>query len=118
MINVVIDTNVIISALNFGGKPKEILYLANKKVFKFFISPFIIEEVTHVLIKQFNWHEDKVKRAIQMIKEIASIVQPSKQLSFIKEKDSDNRILECALAANAHFLVTGDTKHILPFSFE
>jgi len=114
MIKVVIDTNVIISALNFGGKPDKILQLANEGKFKFFISPFILEEVSSVLIKQFNWSEIKVKSAIEMIKEISTIGQPTKKLSVIKEKDSDNRILECAIAAKAHFLITGDTKHILP----
>ena len=49
-----------------------------------------------------------------MIQEIATLIQPTQKISVIKLKDSDNRILECALAAKAHFLVTGDTQHILP----
>lgn len=49
MMNVVIDTNVIVSALNFGGKPNKILQMANEGVFKFFISLFIIQELTNVL---------------------------------------------------------------------
>ena len=104
MIKVVIDTNVIVSALNFGGKPNEVLQLANTGAIKLFISPFILEEVSNVLIKQFQWSEKKVNKAIKMIKEIATFVEPTKQLSIIKEKDSDNRILECALAANANLL--------------
>ena len=114
MINVVIDTNVIVSAVNFGGKPNRILQLANEGAFKFFISPFILEEITNVLKKKFNWTEIKAENAIEMIKEISTSVQPTKSLSIIKKKDSDNRILECAIAAKAHFLISGDTKHILP----
>ncbi len=34
--------------------------------------------------------------------------------SIIKAKDSDNRILECAVSGKADFLVSGDTKHITP----
>ena len=49
-----------------------------------------------------------------MIKEISTLVEPTKQLSIIKEKDSDNRILECAFAANVTFLISGDKKHIIP----
>lgn len=114
MIKVVIDTNVIVSALNFGGKPNEVLQLANTGAIKLFISPFILEEVSNVLIKQFQWSESNVNKAIKMIKEIATFVEPTKQLSIIKEKDSDNRILECAFAANVNFLISGDKKHIIP----
>ncbi|MGA1796604.1 MAG: putative toxin-antitoxin system toxin component, PIN family [bacterium] len=114
MIRVVIDTNVIVSALNFGGKPNEVLQLANKGLIKLFISPFILEEVSNVLIKQFQWSESKANNTIKMIKEISTLVEPTKQLSIIKEKNSDNRILECAFAANANFLISGDKKHIIP----
>jgi len=45
---------------------------------------------------------------------MAAFVEPIERIKVVKEKDADNRILECALAAEAQFLVTGDTKHLLP----
>lgn len=33
---------------------------------------------------------------------------------MIEDDPTDNRILECALAADAKFVVTGDKKHLLP----
>lgn len=48
------------------------------------------------------------------VRELSTIVEPEVRVSIIQEKQDDNRILECAIQARAHYLVTGDTKHILP----
>lgn len=114
MIRVVLDSNVIISALHFGGNPEKILNLANEGVIELIISPFILEEVTINLRKHFSWEEPKIKDALALMKEIATIVNPIHTISVIKAKDSDNRILECAVCGKADFLVSGDTKHITP----
>jgi len=45
---------------------------------------------------------------------MAVVVEPHQRIALIKEKDSDNCILECAVAGEADFLVSGDTKHIVP----
>ncbi|HAW60466.1 MAG TPA: putative toxin-antitoxin system toxin component, PIN family, partial [Actinobacteria bacterium] len=44
----------------------------------------------------------------QRITSISAIVDPSEKLSVIKEDESDNRILECAIAAKADFVISGD----------
>jgi putative PIN family toxin of toxin-antitoxin system len=114
MFKVVLDTNVIISALLFGGNPDKILNLANEGVIKLIISPFILEETAMVLQQRFNWLEGEIQAVLAAIQEIAVVVQPKIKLSIIKEKDPDNRILECAISGKADFIVSGDTKHILP----
>jgi predicted nucleic acid-binding protein len=45
----------------------------------------------------------------------ALIVTPAKRLKIIKEDEPDNRVLECAIKANADFIITGNKRH---FSFE
>ncbi len=112
MVNVVLDTNVIVSALHFGGNPGKILNLANMG--KLLVSPFILNEVANVLRRQFCWGEEEIKSALAAITEIANLIQPTDKLSVIKEKDADNRILECAISGGADFIVSGDTKHIVP----
>lgn len=114
MIKVVLDTNVIVSALHFGGNPDKILNLANERLIELLISPFILDEVAGVLRKQFKWGEVRIEDALVAIKETATLVHTTNKLSIIKEKDSDNRILECAVSGGADFIVSGDTKHILP----
>jgi putative PIN family toxin of toxin-antitoxin system len=114
MHKVVLDTNVIVSTLLFGGNPDKILNLANESVIKLIISPFILEETARVLQKRFNWVEIEIQAVLAAIQEITVVVQPKIKLSIIKEKDSDNRILECAVSGKTDFIVSGDTKHILP----
>lgn len=48
------------------------------------------------------------------IDRITRCVNPAQTVDVIKTDPPDNRILECAEAARSDFIVTGDTKHILP----
>ena len=42
------------------------------------------------------------------------MIAPTERITVVTAKDDDNRILECAAAARAEFLVTGDKEHLLP----
>ncbi len=104
MVRVVLDTNVIVSALHFGGNPGKLLDLANEGAIKLLISPFIFDETANVLQKQFGWNKEKIESALLAIQEISTLIHPSNKISVIKEKDSDNRILECAVSGGANFI--------------
>jgi putative PIN family toxin of toxin-antitoxin system len=114
MPKVVLDTNVLVSALHFGGRPRELLDIARHGQFEIFLSPFILNETERVLREKFHWEPKLLKLALSKIRSVATMVEPQETVTVIKAKITDNRILECALAADADFLVTGDTKHILP----
>ena len=45
---------------------------------------------------------------------MATLVDPTDRIALVTAKDDDNRILECAVAACAVDLVTGDKEHVLP----
>lgn len=113
-LRVVIDTNVFISGLNFGGKPGEVLDLLIKEELKVFVSPFILSELGNILREKFGWADEQVTRVLSLIEAKATEVQPEQRLSVIKEKDADNRILECAVAGEADYIISGDKRHILP----
>jgi len=111
---VVIDTNVFISGLNFTGKPSEILKLFWKGEIRVFISPFILKETEKILREKFEWSEGQVQRILNRIKAKAIEVRPKIKVSVIKEKNDDNRILECAVEGKAQYLISGDERHLLP----
>ena len=113
-VRVVIDTNVYISGLTFTGKPNEVLELMIKEKIEVYISPFILGEIETILKKTFGWDEEQVKKALNQIKRKATQIRPKDKVSIVKQKDSDNRIIECAIEAKAQYLVSGDTKHLLP----
>lgn len=114
MPKVVLDTNVLVSALHFGGRPRELLDLARHGHFELFLSSFILKETERVLSEKFHWEQKILNLALSKLRSIARVVEPQDTVNVIREKIDDNRILECALAANADFLVSGDTRHILP----
>lgn len=111
---VVIDTNIFISELNFTGKPSEILELFINDEIEVCISPFILKEVDKILREKFEWSEEQIERVLDRIKKKAFQVQPKIKIPAIKEKEDDNRILECAVEGKAQYIVTGDTKHLQP----
>ena len=111
MIRIVADTNVDISAIVFGGTCEAILALARAGVVDLAVSPPILRELRCVLRDTFAWPDAQVREAMAEIAGLSSLVRPAIRLSGIVSHDSDHRLLECAVAAQAAFLVTGNTKH-------
>ena len=109
---VVLDTNVIISGLNFRGNPREILDLIREEQIELYLSPFILEEVRGVLKEKFSWDEERIQTAIEKLK--AALVEPEENISAIKKDEDDNRILECGVEGKAQYIVSGDKRHLLP----
>jgi len=104
---VVLDTNVIVSALSHGGKPLKILSIARKGDIQLVISPFLLDEVMRVLQDKFLWSSERAERLRVRLRRISQVVMPTHHLRVL-EDDANNRILECALEGRANVIVTGD----------
>lgn len=111
---VVLDTNVYISAILFGGLCEEILKLAGQGSFELVISKNIIVETESLLKEKFKWSKKQISETLTYIKDVAVVINPEISLSVIKEDPSDDKIIECAVAAKADYIVTGDRNHLLP----
>ena len=111
---VVLDTNVIVSGLNFPGNERLVLDLALRGRFELYLSPFILEEVSRVLVRKFGWAEERSAQALRALRDAATAIEPRRLPEVIAGDHADNRILECAEAAAADYLVTGDRRHLLP----
>ena len=111
---VVLDTNVIVSGLNFPGNERLVLDLARRGRFDLYLSPFILEEVAGVLVRKFGWAEERSSQALRALEEAATVIEPPRSQASITVSKADNRILECADSASADYLVTGDRRHLLP----
>ena len=111
---VVLDTNVIVSGLNFPGNERQVLDLARRGRFELYISQFILQEVAGVLGRKFGWNEEHSNQAIQMLRNAATVVEPSRHPEVIYGNHADNRVLACAVETSADYLVTGDRRHLLP----
>lgn len=111
-VKALLDTNIYISAILFGGKPEKIRKLSKEGKIEILISEAIIAEIAEVLRKTFNWGNLQIFQTINEIREVATLVTPRQTLSIIKEDEVDNRILECAIEGKAGYIVSGD-KHLL-----
>ena len=111
---VVLDTNVIVSGLNFPGNERLVLELALRGRFELYLSPFILEEVAGVLGRKFDWTEERSGQALRALGNAATVIEPRRLPETVEGGHPDNRVLECAAAASADYLVTGDRRHLLP----
>jgi putative PIN family toxin of toxin-antitoxin system len=115
-LKVVLDTNVYISALLFGGVPEEIIELVRDGEIRLFVSAGILLELARVLEEKFKFPKRVILNVIAEIKRISSVVYPNEKIDAVKNDPMDNQILECAVAAQADILITGDKKHLRPLN--
>jgi putative PIN family toxin of toxin-antitoxin system len=112
MLRVVIDTNVFISAFYLPeSKPAKVVLLARRKTILNVISPPILKEVERIIKKKLFWDDAKTQSAVRRIRNFSEEIHPQKRLAIIAD-DPDNRILECAVAGQAGFIISGD-HHLL-----
>jgi putative PIN family toxin of toxin-antitoxin system len=112
---VVLDTNVLLSALAFpGSKPDQVLQRVRRGEVALFLSAFILAELARILRDKFRFTTRQTDERVAVIRRMATLVEPTERIALVVAKDDDNRILECAVAARADYLVTGDKEHLLP----
>ena len=111
------DSNIYISALNFGGKPLQVLELPRAGEIERAISNAIITETSRILHRKFHWKPEDVSDAVAQILSFTKYVQADYTLDVVPTDPDDNRVLECALKATSDTLVTGDTDLLVMGSF-
>ena len=109
---VVLDTNILISAVFFGGLPRLALQLSMQEHCVLLTSPVLLEEFERILVRRFRVQTSAAERILQEYKSVAEVINPSILLNIITADPSDNRILECAIAGKANAIVSGDS-HLL-----
>ena len=102
---VLLDTNILVSALLFGGNSQTVLEDVLTKQLVGIISPILLAELSGVLSKKFP----QVNSAayIRKVKNSFLVVNPSLTISIQKD-DPDNRVLEAAITGRCNYIITGD----------
>jgi uncharacterized protein len=115
-LRLVIDTNVVVSAaLKLEGLQRTVVLLAMTKPALWYVSDAIVSEYAMVLARP----ELKIRRSLrqqllQLIKNHTRVVSPSR-LAQVTSDPADNMFVECADAARADYLVTGNQRHFPKF---
>jgi len=107
MIRVVVDTNVYISSFIFGGVPRHALKLRLGGAHTFCTSAPILAEVRRVLIERFNYAPARAEEMVRNLRQQSRLVVPAERIVACSDPD-DDMVLECAVAARAKIIVTGD----------
>jgi len=110
---IVLDTNILISAFGWKGKPKEIFSKVINGEFKLIMSQKQLEEVEMVIeYPKFSFTNDQKSRFLKILLATINIVETSGKLNLIKDDLKDDVILESAVENDAEFLISGD-EHLL-----
>ena len=111
--HVVLDTNVLISALLFAGPPRAILEMILAGAIDCSLSLPILDELRDVLHRpKFGLSSEQAMAVVEELSALCAVVGPSEQVSAVRADPDDDRILECALEARADIIVSGDA-HLL-----
>ena len=108
MTKIVIDTNVIASAIFFGGRPRELLeYLIERKLNAFVTEDIILEyqETVQELCSRYPTKPPRIP--LGKIITACTIIEKRTSVSVCRDPD-DNKFIECAIDGNCLYIVSGD----------
>lgn len=115
-LRLVLDTNVVVSAaLKPDGLQRTVLLLALTKPAYWYASQAILAEYALVLARpELKIRRGDRQKLLQLIKNRVRIIRPS-HLPQITSDPADNIFVECADAARADYLLTGNRRHFPKF---
>ena len=106
-LRVLLDTNILISAFQFGGTPLYVFeYVLSKRVIGI-TSDELIVELLGVFRRKFQLDDDTIKLAEKKIRRSFRTITPTISLDVLDDVD-DNRVLEAAITGRCDYIVTGD----------
>ncbi|HEV2402180.1 MAG TPA: putative toxin-antitoxin system toxin component, PIN family [Candidatus Sulfotelmatobacter sp.] len=111
-LRLVLDTNVLVSAvLKQEGLERAVLNLALSRPARIYVSQKILEEYGDVLSRpELRIRKGLRRQFLALIKHRSRLVKPRLKIEIGRDPD-DAKFLECADAARADYLVTGNLKH-------
>jgi len=114
MLRVVLDTNILVSGIGWPGFPGRLVDEWIDGRFTLVESPNLLGEFRRVIKdEKFAFlDQDDVDEFFRMLVGKAEVVEPASMVDIINEDPADNRVLECAVAGRADFIVSGD-RHLL-----
>lgn len=111
---IVIDTNVLISAIFWTGKPKQLLNHVRRQKITFVTSNQLLDELREILMRQdkpFHLSGNEADQVVEAMRGFAEIVEPHSQITVCHD-EMDNRVIACAIDGKAEYIITGDL-HLL-----
>ncbi|MSQ72665.1 MAG: putative toxin-antitoxin system toxin component, PIN family [Betaproteobacteria bacterium] len=110
---VVLDTNVVVSALLWGGMPKKLLELASEGAIDLTTSDTLLEELGRTLNRakfsaKLVEHRTSAGEIVRKYRDRAVVVVVTALPTLVLRDPNDHHVIASAIAADAELLVTGD----------
>ena len=112
MDRIVVDTNIYISAIFWGGKPREIIDLGRDNRVHIFTSLEIENDIAEKLRTKFRLNEEEINQILLDFSTLTVPVKVTTKIEVIPDDPEDNKFIECAVISGANYIVSGD-KHLL-----
>ncbi len=105
---IVIDTNVVASAIFFGGKPRDLLEMLVNKKLEAYASSEIVDEYKETIEELQDRYQGKsINIPLTAIVSAMNIIAPTSHVDVCRDPD-DNKFIECAYDAKCIYIVSGD----------
>ncbi len=104
---IVLDTNVLISGIFWGGHPKKILEMVVKGTVKLYATESIVKEYFRIIEKIGKKKPSIVNEWKMLLLDLLNIIEATEEIAICRDK-YDDMFIECAVACGAKYIVSGD----------
>ena len=114
---VVLDTNVVVSALLWGGLPHRLIEAAAAGDIELVASPTLLAELRDVLgrrhlASRLVQQASTVEQAIALYAELTIVVSPTSTPRVVPSDADDDHVIAAAVTGGAELIISGD-RHLL-----
>ena len=108
-----LDTNVVVSGLLWGGHSRRLLELALSNTIALYSSPLLVDELSQTLhyaklAKRITGLQTTALALVAYHSAMVTLVMPQQVPRVIAQDADDDQVLACAVEARAHLIVSGD----------
>ncbi len=104
---VVLDTNVLVSGIFWGGLPEKILQMAIEDKIDVYATEEILSEYFRIIDKIGKKDKELCSQWKMLLVQLVKIVEPNKKIKICRDP-KDDMFLECAVSCGAKYLISGD----------
>ena len=112
-LRLVLDTNVVVSGLLWGGHSRHLLEMALSNTIALYSSPVLVDELNQTLhyarlAKRITTLQTTAQALVSYYSAMVTLVVPQHVPRVISQDADDDQVLACALQARAHLIASGD----------
>lgn len=105
---IVLDTNVWLSGLLFGGQPERVLRLFADNSVVVVISEELLSELRRIVAHKFSLYAPQLDLLEASIRESAELVKLGSHTINVSRDPDDNKVIETAIIGECSYIVSGD----------